>query len=106
MRKANCAKAMKTMPNMMKKASTSGALRCSVPASCDMVLLKEMYLKILMTPRNTVIAASFWNVCDVTARYVKSANFSGSARSAWISVGSIQIPKDLPFHLFGYFNEV
>ena len=53
MRKANCAKAMKTMPNMMKKAPTSGALRCSVPASCDMVLLKEMYLKILITPRNT-----------------------------------------------------
>ena len=83
MRKANCAKAMKTMPNMMKNAPTSGALRCSVPASCDMVLLKEMYLKILITPRNTFtgyISQVWWGLernginlvpTNLTTTYVK-----------------------------------
>ena len=73
MRKANCAKAMKTMPNMMKNAPTSGALRCSVPASCDMVLLKEMYLNSFTHEKNTQMATADLNIVPRYPRDVKSA---------------------------------
>ena len=47
------------MRNMIKNAPKSGADRVSVPANCDMVLLKVKNLKSLMAPPRMVTAAAY-----------------------------------------------
>ena len=53
----------------------------SVPDKIDIVLLKDMYLKILISPRKMDTPAQFWNILDHPARSEKSVNTSGSANN-------------------------
>ena len=51
----------------------TGLTLVKVPESCDIVLLKLMYLKILTQETKTVTPAKFWKVWFQNARLVKSA---------------------------------
>ena len=55
--------------------------RVSVPDKIDIVLLNEMYLKILISPKKIETPAQFWNIFDHPAKSEKSVNTSGSANN-------------------------
>ena len=55
--------------------------RVSVPDKIDIVLLNEMYLNILISPRKMETPAQFWKIFDHPAKSEKSVKTSGSANN-------------------------